>query len=308
MITQNQASQIQSALTTAQSIFIALPHNPSFDKVAAGLGLYLSLVKAKKSVEIGSPTEMRVEFSSLVGVDKIKESFQGGKDSLVVSFDYIEDAIEKVSYNIEDNKFNLVVKPKAGHPPLDSEKVKYSYTGGKVDLVFTIGASSLGSLGNIYEGNQEAFKESQIINLDNNPHNQEYGQINLVDPTAASLSEEAVNLIALLRLPTNGDIGSNLLLGIERATSQFSSAKVGSGSFEAAAFCLKIGAIREVRRPLKKIPERKFPLKPMPPKVSAQKKPAEESASVETSADKEEEEKPKPDWFEPKIYKGETRV
>lgn len=307
MINQNQASRIQSALTTAQSIFIALPRNPSFDKVAAGLGLYLSLVKAKKSVEIGSPTEMRVEFSSLVGVDKIKNTFQGGKDSLVISFDYVEDAIEKVSYNIENNKFNLVVKPKAGRPPLDSEKVEYSYSGGKVDLIFVIGASFPENLGRIYEDNQEVFKESQTINLDNDSRNQEYGQVNLVDLEAASLSEEIANLIALLRLPTDGDIGSNLLLGIERATNRFSSTKVGSNTFEAAAFCLKIGARRQVKKPLKKIPRRKFPLKPMPPKVSAQKKPVEEE-SVEGEPTPGGEEKPKPDWLEPKIYKGETRV
>lgn len=297
MISPNQASRIQSALATAQSIFIALPQNPSFDKVAAGLGLYLSLIKAKKSVEIGSPTEMIVEFSSLVGVDKIKDSFQGGKDSLIVSFDYIEDAIEKVSYNIENGKFNLVIKPKPGYPPLDSERVKYSYTGGKVDLIFVIGASSLENLGRIYEDSQEAFKESQIVNLDNNPRNQEYGQVDLVDPMAASLSEQVANLIALLRLPTDEDIGSNLLLGIERATNRFSSAKVGSNTFEAAAFCLKIGARRQAKRPLRKMPKGKTPLKPMPPKVSALKKPAEG-----------EEEKPKPDWLEPKIYKGETRI
>lgn len=298
MITQNQTSRIQSALATAQSIFVALPQNPNFDKVAAGLGLYLSFVKAKKSVEIGSPTEMRVEFSSLVGVNKIKNSFQGGKNSLVISFDYIEDAIEKVSYNIENGKFNLVVKPKTGRLPLDSEKVEYTYTGGKVDLIFTIGASSLGNLGSIFEDNQKAFKESQIINLDNNPRNQEYGQVNLVDLTAASLSEEAANLIALLRLPADGDIGSNFLLGIERATNRFSSSKVGASTFEAAAFCLKIGARREARKPLRGIPRRKFPLKPMPAKVSAKKKPVE----------KKEEEEPKPDWLEPKIFKGETRV
>lgn len=301
MINQNQASRIQSALTTAQSIFIALPQNPSFDKVAAGLGLYLSLVKAKKSIEISSPTEMRVEFSPLVGVDKIKDSFQGGKNSLIISFEYVEEAIEKVSYNIENGKFNLVIKPKSGHPPLDSERVKYSYIGGKVDLVFTIGASSLASLGKIYEDNQEALKESQIINLDNDSRNQEYGQVNLVDPTAASLSEEVIDLIALLRLPTDGDIGSNLLLGIERATNRFSSTKVRSSTFEAAAFCLKIGARRQAKRPLEKVLKRKLPLKPMPPEVSAQKGPVEEKKE-------EEKEKPKPDWLEPKIFKGETRV
>ena len=297
MMDPNQTSQIQSALATAQSIFIALPQKPSFDQVAAGLGLYLSLAKANKNVNIGSPTEMIVEYSSLVGVDKIKDTFQGGKDSLVVSFDYIEDAIEKVSYNIEEGKFNLVIKPKAGHPPLDSKKVNYSYTGGKVDLIFTIGVTSLGSLGKIYQGNQKFFDESQIFNLDNNPQNQRYGQINLVEPRAASISQQVAFLIAQLRLPTNGDIGTNLILGIERATRQFASPKVDSATFEAAAFCLKIGARRKMK-PFLKERRGKPPLKPMPPKVSAKKPPPEP----------EEEEEPKPDWLEPKIYKGEGRV
>jgi nanoRNase/pAp phosphatase (c-di-AMP/oligoRNAs hydrolase) len=300
MINQNQASQVQSALATAQTIFIVLPQNPNFDQVAAALALYLSLGATKKSVSIGCSTEMTVGFSSLVGVDKIENKLQGGKDSLKITFDYIEEAIEKVSYNIEEGKFNLVVKPKPGHPPLDSDKVKFSYTGGKVNLIFTIGAGSLKSLGGLYQANQEAFKEAQIVNLDNNSRNQEYGQINLIDSSAASLSEEVVQLIRFLRLLTDKDIGTNLYQGIERATNHFSSAKVKADTFEAAAFCLRMGARREVRFSSKKIKKAKSPLKPMTAKVSALKEPVQKK--------EEESEKPKPDWFEPKIYKGEGRV
>jgi len=294
MIDPSQTSQLQSALATAQNIFIVLPGKPHFDQVAAGLGLYLSLTKAKKNVEIGCPTEMTVEFSSLVGVDKIRDSFQGGKDSLIIAFDYIEDAIEKVSYNIEGGKFNLVVKPKPGHPPLDSEKVNYTYSGGKMDLIFTLGAKSLSQLGKIYQANREVFGESQVINLDNDSRNQRFGQINLVNPEAASLSEEMASLVVQLRLPADEDIGSNLFQGIERQTRQFTSPRVNSNTFEAAAFCLKIGARKEARKfPISQRPS----LKPMPPQISAKKPPLEP-----------EEEKPKPDWFEPKIYKGEGKV
>jgi len=295
MIDSSQTSQLQSALATAQNIFIALPGKPRFDQVAAGLGLYLSLIKAKKTVEIGCPTEMTVEFSSLVGVDKIRDSFQGGKESLIISFDYIEDAIEKVSYNIEGGKFNLVVKPKSGHPPLNSEKVNYTYSGGKMDLIFTLGVKSLSQLGKVYQANREIFEESQVVNLDNDSRNQRFGQVNLVNPEAASLSEEMTNFLVQLRLPADEDIGSNLFQGIERQTRQFAAPRVNSNTFEAAAFCLKIGARRETgRMPFKKTPS----LKPMPPDISAKKSPLEP----------EEEEQPKPDWFEPKIYKGEGKV
>lgn len=298
MISRNQASQIQSTLAPAQSIFVALPRNANFDKVAAALGLYLSLVKINKAVSIASPTEITVKFSPLVGVNKIKNRFEGAKNNLIVSFDYVEEAIEKVSYNIENGKFNLVIKPKPGRPPLDSKRVQYSYSGGQADLIFTIGADSLEDLGDLFKDNKEAFKKSKIINIDSNPRNQQYGQINLVDPAVASISEQVVELIGQLRLPTDGDISSNLLFGIERATNRFTSIKIGPATFEAAAFCLKMGARRQAKRPLERKPSQ--PLRPMPTKVSAQKTPPE--------PEKEEKEKHSPDWLEPKIYKGNTRI
>lgn len=299
MIDQRLSSQIKQALATAQNIFIALPQNPNFDKVAASLGLYLSLTKTQKKVEIASPTEMTVEFSPLIGVDKIKNHPQGGKDNLIISFDYVEEAIERVSYNIENGKFNLVIKPKPGFPPLDSSKVQYTYSGGKADLILTIGASSKESLGNLFRDNEEVFEQTQIINIDSNLKNQQYGQINLVDPTSSSVSEQVVNLIAELGSPTDEDIGTNLLLGIERITNHFTSDRVSSSTFEAAAFCLKIGARKQIRRPLEKKIKIKPQLKPMPTKLSAQKPP------IEVEETKEE---PSPDWLKPKIYKGDTRI
>ena len=216
MIDSNLTSQVQSALAAAQSVLIVLPPKPNFDQVASALGLFLSLSKAGKNASLASPTRMTVEFSSLIGVDQIKDNFQGSKDSLIVSFDYVEEAIEKVSYNIKGGKFHLTIKPKAGHPPLDSQKVEYSYAGGKVDLIITVGVNALKDLGSLYEDNQEAFKESQLINLDLNPRNLRYGQVNLIDPTAASLSEQVVSLIARLRLSVDGDIGSNIYWGLKK--------------------------------------------------------------------------------------------
>jgi nanoRNase/pAp phosphatase (c-di-AMP/oligoRNAs hydrolase) len=301
MINQSQASQIQSAFTSAQTIFIVLPQNANFDKVSAGLGLYLSLLKANKMVSIASPTRMTVRFSSLVGVNKIKNRFQGSKKDLIVSFDYVEEAIEKVSYNIENGKFNLVIKPKPGYPPLESEKVKYSYSGGSADLILTVGVRALEDLGNLFKENKDLFKESQIINIDSSAKNQQYGQINLVDPATASISEQVVELIGQLRLPTDGDISSNLLLGIEQATNQFNSVKVSPATFEAAAFCLKMGARRRIGKPLEAKPRKTGPpLRPMPAKISAQK--------IPSKAEEEKEEKPSPDWLQPKIYKGNTRL
>lgn len=267
-------SQLQQTLTTAQTIFIIFPQKLNQDEVAAGLSLFLSLKKAGKQASVFCSRQMTVEFSSLIGVDRVKNKLEG--KNLIISFDYIEDSIEKVSYNIENNKFNLVVQPKEGYPPLSTDKIRYSYSGGNVDLFLLIGTSSFQDLGDIYFENKSAFEQGKVFSL------------NTTDLNAVSHSEIVANLLAYLKLPIDEDIASNLLVGIEMATASFSSPKTGPATFEAAAFCLKAGGRR---------PGTKVHLKPMPQQVSAQKLPEEVK-----------EEKPAPDWFAPKIYKGNTLV
>lgn len=277
--------QVQDALSAAQDIFVVFPQKLSLDKIAAGLSLSLSLAKIGKKTNCFCSWPMTVEYSSLVGVDKIAREL-GGKN-LTVSFDYIEDSIEKVSYNIENNRFNLVIQPKEGHPPLSSEKVVYSYSGNQADLIFVIGALSLEELGDMYEKNRDLFDKGNTINIDINTDSSKYAKVNLVDGEAASYSELIANLINRLKLPANEDIAGNLLKGIEEATDIFSSPNVGAGTFEAAAFCLRAGARRKTKV--------KVDLKPMPEEISAEKPPKKED-------------KPSADWLEPKIYKGTTLV
>lgn len=261
-------NQVSEFLSTAQAILVVLSLDLNSDKVAAGLALYLSLKKAGKQVSIVCSTPMTVEYSSLVGVDKIAAKIKG--KNLTVSFDYIEDAIEKVSYNIENNKFNLVIQPKEGLAPISTDKVEYSYSGGQADLVFIIGDTEKKDLGKIYEENKKLFDQVKIVNIS--------------EPEAICSSELVAKLLAQLQLPVDADMATNLLKGIEATTKIFSVTKVGAGTLEAIVFCLRAGG---------KKPGKKISLEPMAEEISAQKPP---------------EEKPQPDWLAPKIYKGNTLI
>jgi len=276
-------NQIQTALTSAQLIYIVLPEKLNLDKVAAALSLFLSLKKIGKQVTIYCVKPMIVKYSNLVGVDKIKQKLEG--KNLTVSFDYVADSIEKVSYNIQNNKFNLLIQPKDGFPPLATEKVNYSYSGGQADLVLVIGASSLTDLGALYSENQDFFSNGNIINIDIQLTNSQFGKVNLVKNNLVSYSELVASLLSNLRLPVDSDMASNLLRGIEEVTNNFSG-KVTPLSFEAAAFCLRAGANKN---------KTKVELKPMTADISAQKSPVQPE---------EKEEPPSPDWMAPKIYKG----
>jgi len=280
---------IEESLSTAHNLMIVLPMSLNQDKVASALALYLSLQKTNRQVNIVCSRPMIVEYSSLVGVDKIKNKL-GGRN-LVVSFDYLEDSIEKVSYNIENNKFNLVVQPKEGYPPLSTEKIQYSYFGEQADMIFIIGASSFEDLGEIYFDHKTFFQEGNTVNVNISQASKPFAKISLINSQMASFGEFITFFLSTLKMPVDEDIASNLLLGIERATNNFSLTKSTPVTFEAAAFCLRAGA----RKPLREFIEEK--------KAEERKKEEEKTEEVETLKVK-----PSPDWFKPKIYKGDTKI
>jgi len=266
--------KLQQALSPAQSILVTMPQSLNLDKVAASLALYLSLKKTGKAVTVVCPQSIKVEFSQLVGVDKVTDKI--GNRNLTVSFDYVKDSIEKVSYNIEGSKFNILIQPKTGYPPLDAKKVSYSYSGTDSELIFIIGTQRFEDLGRLYENERSLFSEKQVVNIDYNPKNTGFGEINIFNPQASSYSEIVAIILKTINLPCDGDIATNLLLGLQSATNNFQSPNVSADTFEVAAYCLRAGA-----------------------KWIGEKKPLEEEKKKIISS---------PDWLSPKIYKGKTRV
>ncbi|MFC1790138.1 bifunctional oligoribonuclease/PAP phosphatase NrnA [Patescibacteria group bacterium] len=306
----NLMASVYSSLSSSAKITFFVPQNPSFDKMAAALSLYLCFKKQGKEVGIVCSSAMTVAFSRLVGVNKVKTQI-GGRN-LVVSFQYLEDAIDKVSYKIENEKFNLVIQPKPGAAPLSTEEIKFSYSGsfGKIVIV---GALSLETLGDLYHKEKNLFTKEAIVNIDINPKNQLFGNDNLINDQASSYSEVVAQFLKNNKAQVNKDISGNLLLGIQKATVNFTLPKVTPEAFEAAAFCLRGGA--------KMLPffagsqNRQVSSSFSPPGLPGS---GNKMMGVTKSGPSQFGPLPKPvqagnqippaDWYRPKVFKGSTKL
>src|SRR5438874_459420 len=102
--------KFKDSISKGQNIGIVVPADHSLDQMAAALSLHLLLKSVNKSTTIASPSDPLVEVSSLVGVNKVQKKLSGESGDLVVSFPYLEGEIEKVSYTIENDHLNIVVK------------------------------------------------------------------------------------------------------------------------------------------------------------------------------------------------------
>lgn len=294
-INQEDLTQLQSLLGSAQSILILTGKNPDVDTLGASLALYLTLSREGKAVSIACPEPPTVGLSRLVGADKVQNNLGG--QNLIVSFPYREGSIEKVSYNIEGERFNLVIQPRAGMPSLSPQEVNFSQGGADADLLFVVGTSSLNRLGQIYEKNKDIYSKVSLVTIDHHGENEHYGQINLVNPQASSTSELVGLILTKLGIILDPDVAHNLLAGIDFATRNFSSPQTTVEAFEVAASCLKAGAKRATLpvSPATPAIDIKGGIKPHLPKMPPQ--------NLQPEIKAKDEEAP-PDWLTPKIFKG----
>lgn len=278
-----EVTAIKDLLPQAQTVVILLPESANRDSLAGALGLYLSLKEMGKQVTIASPRPPTVGLSHLVGINKLVTEL--GNKNFVISLDYVEGSIEKVSYNIEGNKFNLVIEPRVGAPLINEKNVSYTYRGIAADVIITVGALSLESLGKYYSDNPELFSQKPVIAIHNNPKTQSFGKVQLVRPSA-SVSELIAQLIRQGEMPLNGDIASNLYDGITAGSRNFTDPEVDADLFDVAAFLLRSGARKMTMQP----PTRQEEL----PRQEATLTPASDQPGAP------------PDWLKPKIYKGSS--
>lgn len=320
-ISTDLINQTRALLDQSQGALIVLGKNPSLDDVASGLSLYLALSSRGKRATIVSPNSMTVEFSHLVGVDKISNnlgSISNG-NNLVISFPYQEGSIEKVSYNIENDTFNLVIEPREGYPIVTSEMIRFSSSGGEVDTIFSIGAQNFLDLDNIYQNNTALFADKPVINIDINRDNQRFGKINLVDPTASSISELLIPLFSSWGINIDADLASNLFAGIVSGSKNFTSNTTTATTFENAAICLKYGAKKaQLETFSANLPS--FPQTPQKAPLTVAPKPASSAQVIKSqpphvrppqqqpspNMQKHPSSEAPPDWLKPKIYKGST--
>jgi hypothetical protein len=309
----------KTIIDSSQSILILVPTKLHFDQVAAALSLYLAL-KDQKSVSVVSPTETTVEFNRLIGVNRITHDL--GNKNLVIKFsDYKADDIERVSYDIENREFRLTVIPKPDLSAPQKEQVNLSYSGVSSDLVILVGGENESHFPALAS---KDMAQARFIHVGNK-------QVS-VDPAkkvvsfagnAATVSEIMSYLINEAQLKVDSDIATNLLMGIEEGTNNFTSPYANAQTFQLIASLMQLGGKRVGQQDV--VSAQDFPQGAIPQatpqptqtsQVSQSAQPAQPTTTVQSvtqaqaSDDRNEKkdeikEKDAPkDWLKPKIYKG----
>jgi phosphoesterase RecJ-like protein len=135
--------------------------------------------------------------------------------------------------------------PQAFHFMPGIETLQHSLGDEHFDLVIALDAGELTRYGSLYEQHRAFLNSTTILNIDHHISSQGCGQVNIIDPTAASTTELIVLLQRQAGLPLNREAAVCLLTGLITDTGSFQYTSTTARTMEAGAILLRAGAIAE---------------------------------------------------------------
>jgi hypothetical protein len=231
--------QTSEAIRQAETILILTGQHPSIDQVASTIALSALLRKYGKKVTavISDDIPAGAKFLPTAMIERTL----GGLRDFIVQVDLGQAEVDKLKYTIEEGKLNIHITPfSGGFGPRD---LGYTYGEYQFDLIIALGVASYSRLDKVYAQNAELLRSIPLANIDFHRINEQYGAINLVEGSAASLAEI---LIALSESLQNGlideQIATTMLTGIMAATDRFTATHTTAKTMTVAAQMLAMGA------------------------------------------------------------------
>ncbi|MFA5995595.1 MAG: DHH family phosphoesterase [Patescibacteria group bacterium] len=237
--------QIVNLIHQHHNILVCLPAKPSTDAIAAGLAMYTVLQKLGKNTNVvAAQFTLPDSHKFLPKSSAIKQDLQALK-KFIITLNTEKIKVSDLQYAQQDKQLHIYVTPQNGS--FNVQDVTTSASNYAYDLIITIDTKELDAIGTLFEQNADFFYHTPIINIDHHPGNEQFGQVNLVNITATSVSEIIFELIQHL---DNGHlldeyIATNLLTGIISKTKSFKTASVTPRSLAIASHLIASGARRE---------------------------------------------------------------
>lgn len=110
------------------------------------------------------------------------------------------------------------------------------------DLAVVCDAATLQRVGRIAVEYADWLGRTCLVNVDHHVSNDRFGQLNLVDPTAAATCEVLARLVDELGLKMDADLATALLTGIVRDSHGFADGATSGGTLRIAASLVDAGA------------------------------------------------------------------
>lgn len=250
MVPQEQAIELIKKYST---IGIALAENPTLDAAAAFFALKHALAAEKKNVgSIFSGTMPEKIFSVFPPKPTGKDELLPCTDCIITIADNAP-PLKEIRYEKTAQGVDIIVTPK--NQPITEEHISVRRGNPKYDLIITLGAPSLESLGTAFKNSPDLFCEKPIIAISRVFLHEPFAEVTLADKEKSSVSEIIADLLfALAPERMTRDTATALFFGMAEATNNFETSRLKPSTIAVAKKLLKNGADKtRIPRPEKNL-------------------------------------------------------
>ncbi|KKS64900.1 MAG: hypothetical protein UV34_C0029G0003 [Parcubacteria group bacterium GW2011_GWB1_42_6] len=225
-----------------ENILIVLPQGINGDSVGSALAMHSALKKMGKKSEIVCQEKTPERLLFLPGANEIKEDIFPLRD-FIISIDTSKGKILKLRYENENNNLRIFL---SSRDKIEEKSIKLEPGPYRYGLIIAIDSPDLESLGRIFETNAELFFSHSVLNIDCKSGNEYFGEVNLVEPTAAACSQIVFDLIQAIDPNLIDESAATCLLaGLIAKTRSFQNSKTSPQVFNLASILITKGADQE---------------------------------------------------------------
>jgi len=232
--------QALELINKSKRILLVTHEKPDGDALGSITSLYLVLSKLGKVATAVVLDQVGPNYRFIPKTEDFTKGLAVLRD-FVISVDCSAATADKLAYNFQDGKLNIVITPKSGN--FRPQDVSFAEGSFQFDLVIVLDSADWDQVGRPYADNAKLFQTVPVINIDHHSSNDYFGTVNLVDLTAASTTEILVGVIeALGNSLIDEDVATSLLTGIISDTGSFQHSNTTPKALTVAAQMVGFGA------------------------------------------------------------------
>src|SRR3989344_964006 len=240
----NKAQTEAKKFIDERTKLLIIPHaNVDPDGLSSALACYHVFTAMGKQCTVICPDTLPESLEFLPGYEKLTQELKDAQDAIIILNCSKGVEIDKLRYSIEDNKVNIIVTPKRGM--LNASDMSFAEGPFPYDGVVVVDSAELSLLGSLYSEHERFFRKVPILNIDHHISNTKFGNVMLLEPTAASATEVLYRWFMQdpeWKSKVTSDVATLLLTGLITDTRSFQNPNTTPESLEVAAELLDLGA------------------------------------------------------------------
>lgn len=241
----NEYQQFHEVISRAQRPLILFGKNHHEDVIAAGFSLAEVIARLGKEASLASPNFNLPNKLDFLPCGRPIQKDLDRLRQLVISLNVADNNEDpQIHHSKGENKFHIHITPQSGI--IKKKHMEISDNHFRHDLIITLNTADLEQLDIFFTEHSDFFYSVPIINIDHEADNEHYGHLNIINLTAASISEMLYELIKQINHEHIDEaVATCLLTGMIAKTNSFKNNKVTPNSLNIASELMAAGADRQ---------------------------------------------------------------